>query len=80
MKIKILGSGCKKCIALGENARTAAAAAGIDAQIEKVTDIIAIAGFGIMSTPGLVIDDKVVSSGRVLSAAEIGPLLQEART
>ena len=80
MIIKILGSGCKKCVALGDNAKTAAASAGIDAQIEKVTDIIAIAGYGIMSTPGLVIDEKVVSSGRVLTPAEIAPLLQGART
>lgn len=78
MIIKILGSGCKKCVALGDNAKTAAVSAGIDAEIEKVTDIIAIAGYGIMSTPGLVIDEKVVSSGRVLTPAEIAPLLQEA--
>jgi len=79
MIIKILGSGCKKCVALGDNAKAAAASAGIDADIEKVTDIIAIAGYGIMSTPGLVINEKVVSSGRVLTPAEITPLLQEAR-
>ena len=48
MIIKILGSGCKKCVALGDNAKVAAASAGIDADIEKVTDIIAIAGYGIM--------------------------------
>jgi len=79
MIIKILGSGCKKCVALGDNAKAAAASAGIVADIEKVTDIIAIAGYGIMSTPGLVINEKVVSSGRVLTPAEITPLLQEAR-
>jgi small redox-active disulfide protein 2 len=76
MIIKILGSGCKKCLALGENAKTAAQAAAIDATIEKVTDIVAIASYGIMSTPGLVIDEKVVSSGRVLNASEIGTLLK----
>ncbi|WP_411892717.1 thioredoxin family protein [Yoonia sp. SDW83-1] len=78
MNIKILGSGCKKCVALAENATAAAQAEGVDAEIEKVTDIIAIAGYGIMSTPGLVIDEKVVSSGRVLTVADIGILLQEA--
>lgn len=77
MIIKILGSGCKKCVALGENTQAALQAAAIDAKIEKVTDIIAIAGYGIMSTPGLVIDEKVVSSGRVLSASEIGQLLKK---
>ena len=76
MIIKILGSGCKKCLALAENAKTAARTAGVDAEIEKVTDIVAIAQYGIMSTPGLVIDEKVVSSGRVLSAPEIGALLK----
>ena len=75
MNIKILGSGCKKCVALADNAKAAAQIAGIDVEIEKVTDIVAIAGYGVMSTPGLVIDGKVVSSGRVLSAAEIGDLL-----
>ena len=76
MNIKILGSGCKKCVALAENASAAAQAEGIDAEIEKVTDIIAIASYGIMSTPGLVIDEKVVSSGRVLNTSEIGTLLK----
>ena len=75
MIIKILGSGCKKCVALADNAKTALQTTAIDADIEKVTDIVAIAGYGIMSTPGLVIDEKVVSSGRVLSAAEIAALI-----
>ncbi len=77
MNIKILGSGCKKCMALADNARAAAHAAGIDVQIDKVTDVVAIAGYGLMSTPGLVIDEKLVSSGRLLSAVEIGKLLKE---
>ena len=76
MIIKILGSGCKKCVALGENAKTALQATAIDAKIEKVTDFVAIAGYGVMSTPGLVIDEKVVSTGRVLSASEIEGLLK----
>ena len=76
MIIKILGSGCKKCAALEENAKAAAKTAAINADIEKVTDIVAIAGYGVMSTPGLVIDEKVVASGRVLSASEIGALLK----
>ena len=79
MIIKILGSGCKKCVTLGENAKAAADAAGKDAQIVKVTDYGEIAAHGVMSTPGLAIDDKVVSVGKVLSPAEIEPLLQAAR-
>lgn len=76
MHIKILGSGCKKCVALARNAIAAAQAADIETEIEKVTDVIAISGYGIMSTPGLVIDEKVVSAGRVLSVEEIHLLLQ----
>jgi small redox-active disulfide protein 2 len=75
MIIKILGSGCRKCVALGENAKAAAAAAGKQAEIVKVTDIAQIAGYGVMSTPGLVIDEKLVSAGKVLTAEEIGRLL-----
>lgn len=75
MIIKILGSGCKRCRALGENAMAAAKAAGKDAEIVKVTDIAQIAGYGVMATPGLVIDEKLISSGRVLSAEDIGKFL-----
>lgn len=75
MIIKILGSGCKKCVTLGENARVAAAAAGREARIVKVTDFAEIAAFGVMSTPGLVVDDKVLSAGKVLTADEIRALL-----
>ena len=77
MIIKILGSGCKKCVTLGENARTAAAAAGIKAELVKVTDFAEIARYGVMSTPALVIDEKVVSKGKVLSAAEVEAILRE---
>jgi small redox-active disulfide protein 2 len=75
MIIKILGSGCKKCVALGENAKAAAAEAGKVAEIVKVTDIAQIATYGLMSTPGLVIDERLVSSGKVLTVREIEKLL-----
>jgi len=78
MQIKILGSGCKKCVALADNAKAAAQTAGIDFEIEKVTDIVTIAGYGIMSTPGLVLNEKVASAGRVLSVPEISQLLAQA--
>lgn len=78
MIIKILGSGCKKCVALADNTKAALDAEAISADIEKVTDIVAIAGYGIMSTPGLVIDEKVVSSGRVLTPPEIAALIRAA--
>lgn len=75
MIIKILGSGCRNCVTLGENAKAAAAAAGKEAQIVKVTDFAEIAAYGVMSTPGLVVDEKVVSSGKVLTPDEIAKLL-----
>lgn len=75
MIIKILGSGCKKCVTLGDNAKAAAEAAGKDVEIVKVTDFAEIAAYGVMSTPALVVDDRVLSSGKVLSAAEIGQML-----
>lgn len=72
MIIKILGTGCKKCVALGDNAIAAAKAAGKDVELVKVTDFAEIARYGVMSTPGLVIDERLVSAGKVLSVAEIG--------
>ncbi len=75
MIIKILGSGCKKCVALGENAKAAAEAAGKQVEIVKVTDFADIAAYGVMSTPALVVDEKLLSAGKVLSADEIGHLL-----
>lgn len=75
MIIKILGSGCKKCVTLADNAKAAAEAAGKTAEIVKITDFAEIAGYGVMSTPALVVDEKLLSSGKVLSAVEIGRLL-----
>lgn len=75
MIIKILGSGCKKCVTLGQNAQAAVDAAGLQAEIVKVTDIAQIASYGLMSTPGLVIDEKLVSAGKVLTADDIAKLL-----
>ena len=75
MIIKILGSGCSKCQALTENTRKALADAGREAEILKVTDFAEIAAHGVMSTPALVVDGKVVSVGKVLSPSEIRALL-----
>lgn len=76
MVIKILGSGCKKCTTLAENAKEALAALGREAEIVKVTDFSEIAAFGIMSTPALVIDEIVVSFGKVLKANEIAKIIE----
>lgn len=76
-KIEVLGPGCNNCIRLEKNAREAVAMAGIQAEITKVTDYAEIMAYGIMSTPGLVIDGKVVSAGRIPAAADIVPWLAE---
>jgi len=76
-KIEVLGPGCNNCVRLEKNTREAVALAGIEAQITKVTDYAAIMAYGIMSTPGLVIDGRVVSSGRVPSAGDIVGWLTE---
>jgi small redox-active disulfide protein 2 len=76
MIIKILGSGCKKCVTLSENTRQALSNLGLQAEVLKVTDFAEIAVYGVMSTPALAIDDQVVSVGEVLTAAEIATFLQ----
>jgi len=76
MKIEILGTGCTKCKALEEATKQAVAQSGKFAQIEKVEDIMKIMEYGVMSTPGLVIDGKVLSTGKLLSVNEIVELIK----
>jgi len=76
MKIEILGTGCSKCKALEEATKQAVAQSGMFAQIEKVEDIMKIMEYNVMSTPSLVIDGKVVSTGKLLSVAEIIDLIK----
>ena len=76
MKIEILGTGCAKCKALEEATKQAVAQSGMFAQIEKVEDIMKIMEYGVMSTPGLVIDGKVASTGKLLTINEIKDLIQ----
>jgi len=71
MKIEILGVGCPKCKQLTANAEAAAKELNIEAEIVKVTDIDKITDYGVMMTPGFVIDGVVVSAGKVLSKDEI---------
>jgi len=76
--IEVLGPGCSNCIRLEKNAREAVAMAGIEAAIIKVTDYGEIMSYGIMSTPGLVIDGRVVSYGRIPSPDAIAEWLVQA--
>lgn len=76
MIIKVLGTGCAKCKKLEEEAVKAVEESGIEATIEKVTDLNQIMDYGVMMTPALVIDEKVVSTGRALSAKQIIPFLK----
>lgn len=75
MHIKILGPGCRNCTTVEQEARAAVEQLGLDATIEKVTAYPDIAAYNIMSTPGLVVDEKVLVSGRVPKRDEIASLL-----
>ena len=75
MIIKILGSGCANCVRLEANTKQALSTLGLDATVEKVTDYGDIASYGVMKTPGLVVDEQVLVSGRVPDAKEIATLL-----
>jgi small redox-active disulfide protein 2 len=75
--IEVLGPGCNNCRKLEANAREALAQTGIEARIVKVTDYAEIASRGVMSTPGLVIDGKVVSAGKIPTPWTIAAWLTE---
>jgi small redox-active disulfide protein 2 len=76
--IKVLGPGCTNCKNLEKATRQAIADLGLDATLEKVTDYPTIAGYGVMSTPALVVDEKVVVTGRVPTTGQIRDLLTAA--
>ncbi len=78
MQIKILGSGCANCKRLEQITRKVVDALGIEAEFEKVTDYQKIIEYEIMSTPGLVINEKVAASGRIPSETEIQAWVEEA--
>ena len=78
LTIKILGSGCENCKRLAWLAERTAEHLGIEAQVVKVTEYPDIMAYNIMSTPGLVVNEKVVSSGRIPSEAEIAAFLTSA--
>ena len=77
LTIKILGSGCKNCVTLTENVRIALDEMKLEANIIKVTDFAEITGYGIMTTPAMVVNEKVVSYGKVLKAKEVIKILEK---
>ncbi|CAL8979465.1 hypothetical protein PROP_02819 [Propionicimonas sp. T2.31MG-18] len=75
MHVKILGSGCANCVNLERATRQAVEELGLEATFEKVTDYADIAAYGIMRTPGLVVDEQVLLSGRVPTTSQVKDLL-----
>ena len=75
-KIQILGTGCPKCTKLAENAKAAALAAGVEYELEKVTDINEIMKFGVIMTPALAVDGEVKVVGKVASVEELKKIIK----
>lgn len=75
--IKVLGSGCKSCHTLYENVQEAVKAMGLSIETEYVTDMEKVVGYGVMSTPALVVNEKVISMGKVLKTTEVEKLLHK---
>ena len=76
MNVKVLGGGCSKCETLLANTKEAVANVGVEADVEYITDFAVIGSYGIMSMPALVVDEKVVSMGKVLKSSEIEEFLK----
>ena len=77
MEIKVLGGGCPRCKSLEANVFQAANKLGVPADIQKVTDIVEISKYGIMSTPGLIINGKIKSVGKIPNVEEIIEWIKE---
>ena len=75
--VKVLGAGCKSCHELYENTRSAVQALGLSVEVEYVTDLEKVMGYGVMSMPAIVVNEKVVSTGKVLKAADVEKLLHK---
>jgi len=75
MRIQVLGPGCDRCHTLSRNTSEAIASLGLDAEVEEIDDVIEIVRRGVMATPALVVDDEVVSAGRVPTADHVRELL-----
>ena len=76
LTIKVLGAGCASCHTLLENTQAAVASLGLGVDVEYVTDMIRIAGYGVMSVPALVVNEKVVTMGKVLKSEDVAAILK----
>ena len=77
VSIKVLGAGCKSCHEMYENTKAAVKDAGLSVEVEYITDMEVVMGYGVMSMPALVINEKVVSMGKVLKEADVKKLLRD---
>ena len=77
ISIKVLGAGCKSCHELYENTKAAVSALGLNTEVEYVTDMKKIMEYGVMSMPAVVVNEKVVSMGKVLKAADVEKLIRK---
>ena len=75
--VKVLGAGCKSCHEQYENAKAAVKALGLDLEVEYITDMEKIMGYGVISMPAIVVNEKVVSMGKVLKTADVEKLLHK---
>lgn len=75
--VKVLGAGCRACHEQYENAKTAVKALGLDVEVEYITNMEKVMGYGVMSMPAIVVNEKVVSMGKVLKAADMEKLLRK---
>ncbi|MGN1419863.1 MAG: thioredoxin family protein [Acutalibacteraceae bacterium] len=77
ISMKVLGAGCKSCHEQYENAKEAVKAMGLSVQVEYITDMQKVMQYGVMSMPAIVVNEKVVSMGKVLKTADVEKLLQK---
>lgn len=77
INIKVLGAGCKSCHEQYENAKAAVQAMKLSVEVEYITDMEKVMGYGVMSMPAIVVNEKVVSMGKVLKAADVEKLLRK---
>ena len=75
--VKVLGAGCKSCHEQYENAKAAVRAMELDLEVEYITDMEKVMGYGVMSMPAIVVNEQVVSMGKVLKAADVEKLLRK---